>query len=113
MLIHRHKQINPSSIVEPSEVRIATESYKQNNDIIGKFVSEKIVIDISIKEPRMTIAKLYNDFKIWSMSNVKGKKIPDRNQLKAYFEKLLDKPYDTKGWKGIGYKPDDDDNDDE
>ena len=113
MLIDRHKHINPSSIVEPSEVRIATESYKQNNDIIGQFVNEKIIIDPSIKEPRMSLAKLYNDFKIWTMSNVKGKKTPDRNQLKAYFEKLLEKPYDTKGLRGIGYKQDDDDDDDD
>jgi P4 family phage/plasmid primase-like protien len=113
MLIDRHKHINPSSIVEPSEVRIATESYKQNNDIIGQFVNEKIIIDPSIKEPRMSLSKLYNDFKIWTMSNVKGKKTPDRNQLKAYFEKLLDKPYDTKGWRGIGYKQDDDNDDDD
>jgi P4 family phage/plasmid primase-like protien len=110
MLIERHKTINPSSITEPSEVRIATESYKQNNDIIGQFISEKIIIDSKIKEPRVTIAKLYNDFRIWSVSNVtKGKKCPDRNQLKAYFEKILARPYDNKGWRGIGYRQDDDD----
>ena len=102
MLIERHKTINPSSITEPSEVRIATESYKQNNDIIGQFISEKIIIDSKIKEPRVTIAKLYNDFRIWSVSNVtKGKKCPDRNQLKAYFEKILARPYDNKGWRGM------------
>ena len=105
MLIERHKHINPSSIVEPSEVRIATESYKQNNDIIGQFINEKIIIDEEIREPRVTITKLYNDFRIWCTSNVvKGKKCPDRNQLKAYFEKLLSVPYDNKGWRGIAYK---------
>jgi P4 family phage/plasmid primase-like protien len=110
MLIERHKHINPSSIVEPSEVRIATESYKQNNDIIGQFISEKIIIDEEIREPRVTITKLYNDFRIWCTSNVvKGKKCPDRNQLKAYFEKLLCVPYDNKGWRGIGYKLENDD----
>jgi P4 family phage/plasmid primase-like protien len=113
MLIERHKTINPSAIVEPSEVRIATESYKQNNDIIGQFINEKIIIDPEIKEPRVTIAKLYNDFRIWTVSNViKGKKCPDRNQLKAYFEKILATPYDVKGWRGIGYRLDDEDEDD-
>ncbi|NDB30219.1 hypothetical protein EB151_11810, partial [archaeon] len=114
MLIERHKTINPSSITEPSEVRIATESYKQNNDIIGQFISEKIIIDPEIKEPRVTIAKLYNDFRIWTVSNVtKGKKCPDRNQLKAYFEKILAQPYDNKGWRGIGYRQDDEDDEDD
>ena len=113
MLIERHKTINPSTITEPSEVRIATESYKQNNDIIGQFINEKIIIDPEIKEPRVTIAKLYNDFRIWTVSNVtKGKKCPDRNQLKAYFEKILAKPYEVKGWRGIGYRQDEDDEDD-
>jgi P4 family phage/plasmid primase-like protien len=108
MMIERHKHINPSSIIEPSEVRIATESYKQNNDIIGQFINEKIIIDEEIREPRVTITKLYNDFRIWCSSNViKGKKCPDRNQLKAYFEKLLGVPYDNKGWRGISYKQED------
>ena len=110
MLIERHKNINPSAITEPSEVRIATESYKQNNDIIGQFINEKIIIDPEIKEPRVTIAKLYNDFRIWTVLNVtKGKKCPYRNQLKAYFEKILATPYDVKGWRGIGYRLDDED----
>jgi len=110
MLIERHKHINPSSITEPCEVRIATESYKQNNDIIGQFITEKIIIDEEIREPRVTITKLYNDFRIWCTSNVvKGKKCPDRNQLKAYFEKLLCVPYDNKGWRGIAYKLENDD----
>ena len=114
LLIDRHKQINPMAIAEPSEVRVATESYKQNNDIIGQFMNDCIVIDPQIKEPRITITKLYTDFRLWSISNVvKGKKCPDRNQLKAYLEKLLNKPYETKGWAGIGYKKNEDDDDDD
>jgi len=113
MLIERHKTINPSSIAEPSEVRVATESYKQNNDIIGQFINERIIIDPEIREPRIRIDKLYQDFRIWTVSNVtKGKKCPDRNQLKAYFEKILATPYDVKGWRGIGYRLDDEDEDD-
>ena len=113
MMIERHKHINPSSIIEPSEVRIATESYKQNNDIIGQFINEKIIIDEEIKDSRVTITNLYNDFRIWCSSNViKGKKCPDRNQLKAYFEKLLGVPYDNKGWRGIAYKLEDNEDED-
>jgi hypothetical protein len=82
MLIDRHKHINPMAIPEPSEVRVATESYKQNNDIVGQFINDRIIIDPQIKEPRITITKLYTDFRLWSISNVvKGKKCPDRNQL--------------------------------
>jgi P4 family phage/plasmid primase-like protien len=103
MLIERHKSIQPNSIHEPMEVRVATESYKQNNDIIGQFINEKIEINAEL-DNRIAIGKLYNDFRLWSVSNVpKGKKCPDRNQLKAYFEKLLG-AYDNRGWRGLRFK---------
>jgi len=96
MLIERHKTIQPNSIHEPMEVRVATESYKQNNDVIGQFISEKIEINPEL-ECRVAIGKLYNDFRLWTSGNVpKGKKCPDRNQLKAYLEKLLG-AYDNRG----------------
>lgn len=104
MVIERHKYINPNCIHEPMEVRIATESYKKNNDIIGQFMNEKIVRDENSDE-RIGLAKIYNDFRIWCFQNIpKGKKCPDRNQIKAYLEKLLGAyPIDNKGWKGIRY----------
>jgi len=108
MLIERHKTIQPNSIHEPMEVRVATESYKQNNDVIGQFISEKIEINPEL-ECRVAIGKLYNDFRLWTSGNVpKGKKCPDRNQLKAYLEKLLG-AYDNRGWRGIRFKPMNDD----
>jgi len=111
MLIERHKGINPNSIAEPMEVRIATESYKNNNDVIGQFISEKIIIDNENTDNKIGIANLYNYFRHWCMDNVpKNKKRPDRNQLKAYFEKMLGAyPIDNKGWRGIQYKHDEED----
>ena len=118
MLIDRHKTINPNSIPEPMEVRIATESYKQNNDVIGQFISDKIEINAELTNCRMTIMKLFSEMKIWCTINIpKGtKKQPDRNQLKAYFEKLLGAyPTDSKGWRGLRCKnaPVEDESDDE
>ena len=106
MLIDRHKNINPNNIHEPWEVRKATESYKSNNDIIGQFINEKI-IKVDTTTDRISIAKAYNDFRVWCCDNVpKGKKIPDRNQIKAYFEKQYGLyPHDNKGWRGLKYKP--------
>ena len=34
------------------------------------------------------------------------------NQLKAYFEKLLSTPYDNKGWRGISYRLEENNEDD-
>ena len=113
MLIERHKHINPNSIPEPMEVRIATESYKNNNDLIGQFINDKITIDKEAQEDRIGIQSLYNEFRVWSITNVpKHKKRPDRNQIKAYFEKLLGQyPADGKGWKGLKYKTEDKEDD--
>jgi len=115
MLIERHKYINPNAIPEPMEVRIATESYKNNNDIIGQFITDRIVVDKEAQDERIGIANIYNDFRVWAAENVpKTKKRPDRNQIKAYFEKMLGPyPTDNKGWRGLKYKFNDDVEDDD
>ncbi len=107
MLIERHKHINPNSIHEPMEVRIATESYKNNNDIIGQYKNDRIVLlNNDNNNNRVLINTLFNDFRLWCINNVpNNKKKPDRNQLKAYFEKLIG-PYSDKGWKGMKFKTD-------
>ena len=113
MLIERHKHINPNCIHEPMEVRIATESYKNNNDIIGQYKNERLIIDSEDTNSRIGLMTIYNDFRLWCYSNVpKSKKQPDRNQLRAYFEKSIGPyPIDNKGWKGVRIKSDDDNED--
>lgn len=108
MLIERHKHINPNAIPEPMEVRIATESYKNNNDLIGQFINDKIELDGNAPDDRIGIQSLYNEFRIWSIVNIpKHKKRPDRNQIKAYFEKSFGQyPIDGKGWKCMRFKTD-------
>ena len=88
------------------EVRIATESYKNNNDIIGQYKTDRLNIDKSNTTNRLGINTIYNDFRLWCYSNMpKNKKQPDRNQLRAYFEKIIGPyPIDNKGWKGISIK---------
>jgi P4 family phage/plasmid primase-like protien len=106
LLIERHKHINPNTISEPMEVRIATESYKNNNDLIGQFINDRVSINKEVPDDRIQLSNLYNDFRIWSAENVpKNKKRPDRNQIKAYFEKMLGAyPLDNKGWRYIKFK---------
>ncbi len=104
MLIERHKTINPVKINEPREVINATQKYKNNNDVIGQYITDNIVTDPASKE-KIGITDIFNDFKSWSFQNVsKSKKVPDRNQIKSYFEKLYG-IYDSKvGWKGFRIK---------
>lgn len=102
MILDHHKNMDVKSIHEPMEVRIATEGYKKNNDMIGQFIGERLVRDETCTE-RLGLNKIYQEFKVWSFQNMpKGKKIPDRNQYRAYMEKQFGiYPSDGKGWMGI------------
>lgn len=108
MLIERHKHIDPNNVYEPTEVRISTQSYRENNDVIGQFLNERIEIVRDKPEERINITNIFNEFRIWAAENMpKTKKRPDRVQIKAYFEKLLGEyPGDNKGFRGIKYKDD-------
>lgn len=105
MLISHHAAIDPKNIAEPDSVKASTNKYKQNNDLVGQFVSEKMKADETSTD-RITITKAYNDFRVWVQgSGVKrDKKLPDRNQFRAYIEKQFGAyPSDGKGWCGIRY----------
>jgi phage/plasmid-associated DNA primase len=92
-------------MTEPNEVRIATEGYKKNNDVIGQFISDKLEKD-ETSTTRVLLNKCFTDFRTWAFQVIqKGKKIPDRNQFRAYMEKEFGiYPGNGKGWKGIRYK---------
>jgi len=113
MLIERHKNLNPNKINEPREVINATQKYKNNNDVIGQYITDNIIIDSTYKE-KVGLMEIYNDFKQWANKNInKGKKVPDRNQLRSYVEKLYGL-YDSKiGWKGLRFKSEEEINNDE
>jgi P4 family phage/plasmid primase-like protien len=109
MLIERHKNINPMKINEPREVINATQKYKNNNDIIGQYITDNIINDSESKE-KVGLMDIFNDFKQWSFKNVsKSKKLPDRNQVRSYLEKLYGIYEHKTGWTGIRFKADDND----
>ena len=102
MILDHHSHMDAKNIVEPPEVRVATESYKKNNDVIGQFVNDCLRADPSLPD-RMQLQKGFTAFKVWANQVVpKGKKVPDRNQFRGYIEKLYGAyPSDGKGWKGV------------
>lgn len=110
MLINIHKKTDLKIITEPSEINKATQKYKENNDIIGQYIAEKIVEDKSCKK-KMMLNTIANDFKSWAFNQLKGsnKITPDRNQVKAYFETLYG--IYNNGWYGFKFKSDIDTND--
>jgi hypothetical protein len=49
--------------------------------------------------------EVYNDFRNWAVENVsKGKKIPDRIQVRSYIEKIYGVYVAAVGWKGFKIK---------
>lgn len=104
MIIEHHKTIDAKNMAEPMEVTVATHSYRQNNDIIGQYITERFVKDETSTD-RVPLNKTYMDFKAWAYQVVqKGKKMPDRTQFRAYMEgKFGAYPSDGKGWRGIRY----------
>jgi len=105
MLIHIHKTTDLKVIKEPSDINIATQKYKENNDIIGQYLAEKIVVDTKCKK-KMLLNTLSSDFKTWAFNQLKGsnKITPDRLQVKAYVENIYG-PYNG-GWYGFKFKSD-------
>ena len=105
MMISHHKSIDPKNIVEPPEVRIATESYKSNNDVIGQFAADQLVkVEDQLCRVQLNVA--YGAFKTWALKFAqKSKKLPARPQLRAYLENAYGLyPQDGKGWKGYKLK---------
>lgn len=104
MIIENHKNTDLRNIFEPLDVRIATESYKKNNDMIGQYIAENMVKDATYTD-RVMLQPAFTNFKVWTSLNIpKGKKIPDRNQFKTYMERSFGAyPSDGKGWKGVRY----------
>ena len=105
MLINHHKMIDPKNIFEPSEVNKATQQYKKNNDVIGQYIDDKIQKDERCTK-KMMLNKIYSDFRGYATVILKGKKIPDRNQMKAYFEKVYGPYNNNEGWRGFRFKSD-------
>lgn len=108
MIIENHKTTDFRKVLEPLDVRIATESYKKNNDIIGQYIEEKLVKVPEDNTNRVKLQSLNTQFKVWCSANVaKGKKIPDRNQFRTYMEKEFGSyPADGKGWRTIQHVSD-------
>jgi P4 family phage/plasmid primase-like protien len=102
MLIEHHRVTELKTIQEPMDVRIATESYKANNDVIGQFLEDKFVIDETCDD-RLMLRTAMMEFRTWAFQNVsRAKKLPDRNQFRAYLEKTYGPyPKDGRGWKHV------------
>ena len=82
LLEHRR---NITNRFEPEKVRLATDLYRQHNDIYRQFVEEKIKTD---EDGIITLTELYAVFKEWFKEGFNGRTLPIKNEVKTYFSKL-------------------------
>jgi hypothetical protein len=83
ILIHWYKQYNKEikefgKIEEPTEVKIATNKYKNENDKFNDFFEECVEESNHI----ISIKTIYNQFSVWWSNNTShNNKIPDIKEL--------------------------------
>ena len=97
LLNHRKKMI---CRMEPSEVKVATECFRKNNDTYRQFIEECIVKQ---KDSILSLSDLYSRFKIWFKESYPGYQIPIKDDVKKHFCESW-KNFDTRGSIWRGYK---------
>lgn len=77
-----------NGIIEPEEVILNTNSYRNNSDIYNAFLTANyiIMVDGETKD-LLTLKDVYADFKEWYSGSNPQQKIPNKIKLKEYFIK--------------------------
>ena len=95
---------NVKIIHEPEKVKHATLMYQKQNDIFRQFISE--ILQES-ESSVISITIIYSEFKEWFREGFSNMPLPNKNDVKDYFEKIWG---DSKAgkWKGWTIKSDGD-----
>ena len=96
LLEHRKK---PKMMIEPEKVRVATNMYRQQNDIYRQFMEECIAED---KSKKLSLVELYQSLKDWFRESLPGTTLPSKYDVRQYFQKIWGDP--EVGMKWIGYR---------
>jgi hypothetical protein len=96
LLQHRSK---PKMMIDPEKVRMATNAYRQRNDVYRQFIEECIIED---GHSTLSLIELYSQIKDWYKESLPGHRSPIKNDVKQYFVKIWGEP--EAGMKWQGYK---------
>lgn len=99
LLEHRK---NLKQRVEPEKVRIATETYRKQNDIYRQYCDENISKTPN-KNLSISLTDLYLHFKDWFRDGFPGHQLPVKNDVKEHFIKLWGEPISFR-WFGYKFK---------
>lgn len=97
-LIQRWKTIRYIEQTEPRKVRVATEKYRQNNDIFRQF-RQQCVFDQ--EGEKLTITTLYMYFKDWFKDECSTQTIPTRSHIKQHYSLIWGEPINGRYWENI------------
>jgi P4 family phage/plasmid primase-like protien len=108
MLVKRAFETD-GEVLDCEEVLSASNKYRQNQDCISGFISDKI---IKVNGASLGKKILNDSFKEWFQMNYGNRKIPKLIELEeAINKKYGNRNIKTNKWNGIKIKPDDDEND--
>ena len=81
-LIQRWRAIRKLEPIEPEKVQIATDMYRQENDIYKQFEQQRV---FTKKDSRLTPATLYSHFKEWFREEYPNLLTPTRSSVRQHF----------------------------
>jgi P4 family phage/plasmid primase-like protien len=95
-LLHRLKN-KPMVHKIPLKVMIATENYKQKNDVFKQYISEWI----EFKEDKFCkFQEMFQSFRDWFRESFPDQSCPDRNEFLDYFVRIWGPMTNREGWTG-------------
>ena len=106
-LLHRWKNCSKRDRIEPTEVKVATETYIKNNDIYSQFENQCI---FQKENSKLTIISLYSYFKEWFREECPSMVIPNRSIMKNHFIKQWGDLTNEKYWLNKTCKIDNEEN---
>lgn len=107
-LIQRWKTINKLEQFVPEKVKVATDVYKQENDLYHQFDQQCI---FEKKDARLTPAILYSHFKEWCKEECPNHAISNRSVVKQHYVKIWGDLEKGKYWLHKTCKQPNDEND--
>jgi P4 family phage/plasmid primase-like protien len=93
-LINQRKICKDVECVEPESVKIATEMFRQDNDIYKQFEQQSTY---SKQDSKVTITNLYNFFKDWMQQEYPHIQVPSRASCRSAFVDIWG-PLTKQGW---------------
>lgn len=87
LLNHRKNNLNKIR-TEPLKVLMATQQYRNQNDVYRQYIDECLV---ATENKKISVSDIYNDIKAWLRDGFPGHAPPSRTDVITYFDKAIGK----------------------